>query len=165
MAQANKTPVTRAILTLREAGVEFDVHPYRYEERGGTRVSARELGVDEHAVIKTLVMQDQSADPLIVLMHGDFNVSTRHLARQLERKSINPCRPDLAQRITGYKVGGTSPFGTVRPLPIYAEYTIFELDRLYINGGSRGFLVSMVPAELERVLSPEWVEVAVPRKT
>ncbi len=160
----HKTPVTRAVLTLRDEGVDFDEHVYRYEERGGTRVSSRELGVDEHSVIKTLVMQDETTAPLIVLMHGDCNVSTKHLARQLERKSVSPCRPEVAERHTGYKVGGTSPFGTTRAIPVYAEYTIFELDRLYINGGSRGFLVSMVPAELERLLSPEWVEVATPRK-
>jgi Cys-tRNA(Pro) deacylase len=124
-------------------------------------VSARELGVDEHAVVKTLVMEDQDKQPLIVLMHGDKQVSTRELARQLGRKSIQPCSPDMANRHTGYVVGGTSPFGTRKLLPVYMERTILDLPRIYINGGKRGYLVGMSPADAVRVLKPEPVSVAI----
>jgi Cys-tRNA(Pro) deacylase len=149
---------TGATAVLRKHGVTFTEHIYRYEERGGTAVSSRELGVDEHAVIKTLVMEDENKEPLIVLMHGDREVSTKNLARQTGRKTITPCAPDVAQRHTGYMVGGTSPFGTRKALPIYIERSIAGLDRIYINGGRRGFLVSMAPAELIRVLSPTPVD-------
>ena len=124
-------------------------------------MSARELGVDEHAVIKTLVMQDDRGDPLIVLMHGDRDVSTKHLARQIDRKSVAPCEPAVAQKHTGYLVGGTSPFGTRRVIPVFLERSILELERLYVNGGRRGFLVSLTPADLVRVLQPTLVEVAI----
>ena len=152
---------TPAIHVLRKHNVPFVEHEYRYEDRGGTRVSARELGVDEHAVIKTLVMQDDRGDPLIVLMHGDRDVSTKHLARQIDRKSVTPCEPAVAQKHTGYLVGGTSPFGTRRVIPVFLERSILELERLYVNGGRRGFLVSLTPADLVRVLQPTLVEVAI----
>ena len=151
---------TGAIAVLREHQVHFTEHPYRYEERGGTAVSSRELGVEEHAVIKTLVMEDENKKPLIVLMHGDREVSTKNLARQIGARTVTPCAPEVAQRHTGYPVGGTSPFGTRKPLAVYMERSIADLDRLYVNGGRRGFLVSMPPADLIRVLSPTVVEVA-----
>lgn len=147
-----------AIPVLKKHNVAFTEHEYRYEERGGTAVSSRELGVDEHSVIKTLVMEDEKKQPLIVLMHGDREVSTKNLARQIGRKTVSPCSPETAQRHTGYMVGGTSPFGTRKPLPIYMERTIAGLDRLYINGGRRGFLVSMTPNDLISVLAPTLVE-------
>jgi Cys-tRNA(Pro) deacylase len=149
-----------AVPILRKHNVAFTEHEYRYEERGGTAVSSRELGVDEHSVIKTLVMEDENKKPLLVLMHGDREVSTKNLARQIGAKTVSPCAPDVAQRHTGYMVGGTSPFGTRKTLPIFMEKTIAELDRLYINGGRRGFLVSMAPADLIRVLSPTLVDAA-----
>jgi len=152
--------VTAAVRVLRAKGVAFTEHPYRYEDRGGTRVSSRELGVDEHVVIKTLVMQDERKQPLIVLMHGDREVSTRNLARQIGARSVEPCDPAAAERYTGYQVGGTSPLGTRKPLPVYAERTILDLPRIYINGGRRGFLVALSPADLARVLSPTPVDVA-----
>ena len=157
MAALSATP---AVHFLRKHGVAFTEHLYRYEEHGGTSVSARELGVDEHAVIKTLVMQDESKRPLLVLMHGDREVSTKHLARQIDRKTVEPCAPAVAQRHTGYAVGGTSPFGTRKPLPVYVERTVLDLDRIYINGGRRGLLVSIAPDELVRVLSATPVEAA-----
>ena len=138
----------------------FTEHPYRYEERGGTAVSSRELGVDEHIVIKTLVMEDEGKQPLIVLMHGDRDVSTKNLARQIGKKSVTPCAPDVAQKHSGYLVGGTSPFGTRKKMPIYMERTIAGLDRIYINGGRRGFLIALAPADLVRVLSPTLVDAA-----
>jgi Cys-tRNA(Pro) deacylase len=147
-----------AIAMLRKHGVAFTEHSYRYEERGGTAVSSRELGVSEHAVIKTLVMEDENQQPLIVLMHGDREVSTKNLARQIGRKTITPCAPEVAQRHTGYMVGGTSPFGTRKTMPIYMERSIANLPMIYINGGRRGFLVSMAPADLIRVLSPTLVD-------
>jgi Cys-tRNA(Pro) deacylase len=149
-----------AVPVLKKHQVAFTEHEYRYEERGGTAVSSHELGVDEHAVIKTLVMEDESKRPLIVLMHGDREVSTKNLARQIGAKAVTPCAPDIAQRHTGYMVGGTSPFGTRKPLPIYMERSIAGLDRLYINGGRRGFLVSLAAADLIRVLSPTLVDAA-----
>ncbi|HET9369438.1 MAG TPA: Cys-tRNA(Pro) deacylase [Vicinamibacterales bacterium] len=152
---------TPAVHMLRKHGVAFTEHPYRYEERGGTPVSARELGVDEHAVVKTLVMDDEAKRPLIVLMHGDREVSTKQLARQLGRKSVAPCAPAVAERHTGYQVGGTSPFGTRKPLPVFVERTILDLERIYVNGGRRGFLVSIAPGELVRVLGATPVDVAI----
>ena len=152
---------TPAIHILRKHAVPFTEHEYRYEERGGTRTSARELGVDEHLVVKTLVMQDDRGDPLIVLMHGDRDVSTKHLARQIDRKSVTPCDPAIAQKHTGYLVGGTSPFGTRRTMPVYIERSILDLEHIYINGGRRGFLVSLTPANLVRVLHPTPVDVAI----
>jgi Cys-tRNA(Pro) deacylase len=151
---------TPAIHFLRKHKVVFTEHEYRYEEHGGTRVSARELGVSEHAVIKTLVMEDESRQPLVILMHGDREVSTKQLARQAGRKTVSPCEPAVAQRHTGYLVGGTSPFGTRRMLPVYMERSILEVERVYINGGRRGFLVAVAPSEIIRVLKPILVDVA-----
>lgn len=156
-----KSPVTAAIRMLRQAGVSFGEHPYTYEEKGGTAVSARELGVPEHSVVKTLIMEDETKAPLVVLMHGDKQVSTKELARQIGAKSVTPCAPDTAQRHSGYLVGGTSPFGTRKPMPVYLEEGILALPLIYINGGSRGFLVSLAPAELVRVLKPTVVQVAI----
>lgn len=149
-----------AVPVLKKHGVRFTEHEYRYEERGGTAVSSRELGVDEHSVIKTLVMEDENKRPLIVLMHGDREVSTKNLARQIGAKTVTPCAPDVAQRHSGYMVGGTSPFGTRKPLPVYMERSIADLDRLFINGGRRGFLVSLAPADLIRVLGPTLIDAA-----
>ena len=157
MAAVSATP---AIHFLRKHGVAFTEHPYRYEDHGGTRVSSRELGVDEHAVVKTLVMEDEARRPLIVLMHGDREVSTKQLARQIDRKSIEPCDPAVAQRHTGYAVGGTSPFGTRKALPVFVERSVLDLERIYVNGGRRGLLVCVVPGELTRVLGAVPVEVA-----
>ena len=157
MSSVSATP---AIHFLRKHGVAFTEHPYRYEEHGGTRVSSRELGVQEHAVIKTLVMQDDEKRALLVLMHGDHEVSTKQLARQIDRKTVEPCDPAVAQRHTGYAVGGTSPFGTRKPLPVYVERSVLELERIYINGGRRGLLVSLEPGELVRVLRAVPVEAA-----
>ena len=151
---------TGAIEVLKKYGVAFSEHEYRYEERGGTAVSSRALDVDEHLVIKTLVMEDELKQPLLVLMHGDKEVSTKNLARQIGRKVITPCSPEVAQRHTGYLVGGTSPFGTRKTMPVFLQHSIASLDRIYINGGRRGFLVSMSPAELMRVLSPTLVDVS-----
>lgn len=154
-----KFPVTNAVRVLREHKVDFTHHPYEYEARGGTAVSARELGVDEHAVIKTLVMEDDTKKPLVVLMHGDREVSTKNLARHLGVKTISPCDPVTADRHSGYQVGGTSPFGTRRAMPVYLQRTIVELPRIYINGGKRGYLVGMAPADLVRVLRPVSVDI------
>jgi Cys-tRNA(Pro) deacylase len=151
---------TPAIHFLRHHQIPFSEHTYRYEERGGTAVSSRELGVEEHRVIKTLVMEDERKQPLIILMHGDREVSTKSLARQIGCKSVVPCAPDVAQKHTGYMVGGTSPFGTRKALPVYLERSIADLDRIYINGGARGFLVSLAPSDLIRVLQPTLVHAA-----
>jgi Cys-tRNA(Pro) deacylase len=157
----SRSPSTPATRLLREKGVPFTEHPYRYEERGGTAVSARELGVDEHAVVKTLVMERDDGEPIVVLMHGDREVSTKALARQLGCKSVQICRPEVANRHSGYQVGGTSPFGTRKAMPVLVERTILDLPRVYINGGSRGFLVGIDPGDLERVLRPTPVDVAI----
>ena len=156
-----RLPATAAVRVLRDHGVPFTHHPYDYEERGGTAVSARELGVDEHAVIKTLVMQDEAARPLVVLMHGDREVSTKALARLLRVKSIEPCAPAVADRHSGYQVGGTSPFGTRKTMPIYVERSIAALPYVYVNGGRRGYLVGMKADDLVRVLKPTLVDVAI----
>ncbi len=156
-------PKTNAIRCLLEHGIEFEVFRYRYEERGGTRVSARELGVDEHAVIKTLVMETDTGRPLIVLMHGDCEVSTKQLARVLNVKSVQPCDPKVANRHSGYVVGGTSPFGTRHRLPVYCEAGILDLDHIYINGGARGLLVRINPRDLSRPLDITPVHAAIPR--
>ena len=153
----SETPATHF---LRKAGIAFTEHPYNYEEQGGTKVSARELGVDEHAVVKTLVMQNESAKPLIVLMHGDCTVSTKNLARQIACKSVAPCNPDIAQKHSGYLVGGTSPFGTKKLLPVYVEKTILALPKIYINGGKRGYLVGIDPHALVAHLHAVAVECA-----
>jgi Cys-tRNA(Pro) deacylase len=157
----DKFPVTNAVRVLREQGVAFTHHPYAYEERGGTEVSARELGVDEHAVVKTLIMEDDAKRPLVVLMHGDREVSTKNLARHLGVKTVAPCAPAIADRHSGYQVGGTSPFGTRRRMPVYMQRTIADLPCLYVNGGRRGYLVGLTPADLVRVLSPELVDIAI----
>lgn len=159
-----KVPVTPAVRALRAAGVEHGEHLYDYVDKGGAEHSARALGVDLHQVVKTLVMQDDRKQPLLVLMHGDCNVSTQQLARQIGARSVEPCTPEVANKHTGYLVGGTSPFGTRKKLPVYAEASIFELSRVYVNGGKRGFLVSLSPSELSRVLSPRLVNVASPRR-
>ncbi len=152
-------PVTPAIRALRAAKVDFAPHLYDYVERGGTSVSAKALGVDEHAVIKTLVFETDAKKPLIVLMHGDRQVSAKELARQIKVKAVQPCDADRAQKVTGYLVGGTSPFGTKTKLPVYAEATIMNLPKIYINGGKRGFLVSLSPAVLKDVLGVQAVAV------
>jgi Cys-tRNA(Pro) deacylase len=145
MAKKEHVSETPATQFLRKHQAAFAEHPYPYEEHGGTAVSARALGVDEHSVIKTLVMQDEAAKPLIVLMHGDRKVSTKNLARAIGCKSVEPCKPEVAQRHSGYQIGGTSPFGTRKVLPVYIEASILELDTIYINGGRRGYLVSLDP--------------------
>lgn len=152
-----ETPATRF---LRQQRVAHSNHIYAYEEHGGTRVSARELNVDEHAVIKTLVFEDEHAKPLIVLMHGDCKVSAKELARQIGCKKVEPCKPEVANRHTGYLVGGTSPFGTKKTMPIYMEKTIQDFALIYINGGKRGFLVGIHPHDLVNALHPKLVEVA-----
>ena len=152
---------TPAVHALRSHGIAFTEHEYRYEERGGTRVSSRELGVPEHQVVKTLVMEDETRQPLIVLMHGDREVSTKQLARQIGVKTVKPCAPEVAERHTGYQVGGTSPFGTRKPLPVYIERSILELERIYVNGGRRGFLVSLDPRAAADALQATPVDVAV----
>jgi Cys-tRNA(Pro) deacylase len=157
----SKTPSTPATRLLRERGVAYTEHLYRYEDRGGTRVSARELGVEEHAVVKTLVMEDEDRTPLVVLMHGDREVSVKALARILGKKQVQPCKPEVANRHSGYQVGGTSPFGTRRAMPVFMEKSILELPTVYVNGGSRGFLVGIAPADLQRLLEPTLVEVAI----
>lgn len=153
----SETPATRF---LRKQGIVFTEHPYDYEEHGGTAVSARELGVDEHSVVKTLVMQDEAACPLIVLMHGDRKVSTKNLARQIGCKSIEPCKPEVASRHSGYLVGGTSPFGTRKTMPVYVEASILMLDKIYINGGRRGYLVGIDPQTLTVSLQAKPVQCA-----
>ncbi len=156
-----KHPVTMAIRALRAANVAFEPHTYAWHAHGGTRASADALGVDEHAVVKTLIFEDQDGAPLCILMHGDREVSTKQLARLVGAKTVGPCTPDVADRHSGYQVGGTSPFGLRRKMPIYAERGIVELPRIYINGGARGFLVAIDPKELVRVLGATLVEVAI----
>ena len=156
-----KVPVTAAVRQLRAEKVAFSDHLYAYEEKGGTAASSRELGIDEHAVIKTLVMEDENRKPLVVLMHGDLQVSTRELARVIGVKLVSPCSPETAQKHSGYLVGGTSPFGTRHPMPVYLEESIAGLPKIYINGGKRGYLVGIVPAELIRVLKPQLVTVGI----
>ena len=152
---------TPAIRALRAAGVTFEEHAYRYEDRGGTRVSARELGVDEHVIVKTLVLQDDDRRLLLVLMHGDLEVSLKALARTLGVKRVEPAAAAVAERATGYRFGGTSPFGTRQPLPTYVERSILALPRIYINGGARGLLVSLSPDVLAQVLGATPVEVGI----
>ena len=159
MKRSNPAPVTAATRMLKARGVEYTGHLYDYQERGGTGVSARELGVDEHAVIKTLIFEDDRKQPLVILMHGDRQVSARGLARAIGARSVQPCLPEVAEKHSGYKVGGTSPLGLKKPIPIYAESSIRQLERLYINGGSRGFLLELTPAQLEELARPRWVEV------
>jgi Cys-tRNA(Pro) deacylase len=156
-AHVSETPATAF---LKAHAVAFTEHPYEYEERGGTAVSSAKLGVPENCVIKTLVMEDDEKKPLIVLMHGDKEVSLKNLARQLNRKRVEPCTPEVAQRHSGYQVGGTSPFGLRKPMPVYVERTVLALERIYINGGRRGFLVAIDPKELTRVVNAQPVDAA-----
>lgn len=153
-------PMTQALRVLRAAGVAFETHEYAYVDKGGTAASSAALGVDEHKVIKTLVLEDDTKEPLVVLMHGDKQVSTRNLARQIGARSVQPCKPETADKHSGYQVGGTSPFGTRRAMTVYMERTILELDRIWINAGRRGLLVSLDPKEAARVLAPVLVDVA-----
>lgn len=157
----DKTPMTPAVRGLRENGVVFSEHPYPYVEHGGTANFAREAGVDEHLVVKTLVMEDETKKPFVVLMHGDREVSTKELARTLGVKSVRPCAPDTAERHSGYQVGGTSPFGLRKPMPVYVEASILDLPKIYINGGKRGFIIGLAPQDLVRVLKPTPVRVAI----
>lgn len=156
-----KTPVTPAVRLLRAAKVPFTDHLYAYEEKGGTAVSSRELGVEEHAVVKTLVMEDEGGTPLVVLMHGDRQVSTRELARVIGVRAVAPCSPEAAQRHTGYLVGGTSPFGVRKAMPVFMEETILDLPKIYINGGKRGYLVGIDPKAVAGILKPTLVRVAI----
>lgn len=160
MSKTKHVSETPATQMLRKAGVVFGEHPYEYVEHGGTTESARQLGVDEHAVVKTLIMEDEGTKPLVVLMHGDKTVSTKNLARQTGRKHIEPCKPEVAQRHTGYMVGGTSPFGTKRQMPVYVQASVLDLPRIYINGGRRGFLVSIAPQVLTSLLQAQPVDCA-----
>ncbi len=159
MGKAKHVSETPATKFLRDRGAAFTEHAYAYEERGGTRVSARELGVPEHAVVKTLIMEDESKRPIVVLMHGDRVVSTKNLARQIGAKSVQPCNPEVAQRHSGYLVGGTSPFGTRKAMPVYLEKSVLDLPKIYINGGRRGYLVGVDPKQLLELLAPKLVEV------
>jgi len=156
-----KSPVTPAVRALRVAGVAFTDHLYAYEEKGGTAVSARELGVDEHCIVKTLIMEDDRKNPLIVLMHGDRQVSTKDLARVIGARTVIPCAPETAQKHSGYLVGGTSPFGTRKEMPVFLEETIPGLPKIYINGGKRGYLVGLDPQEVVRLLRPRLVRVGI----
>lgn len=160
MKPEQRAPETPATLFLRKHGVAHSDHLYAYEEHGGTAVSARELNVPEHSVVKTLVMEDEAGHPLIILMHGDRQVSTKELARQLDAKKISPCTPETAKRHTGYQVGGTSPFGVKKPLLVCMEKSILDLALVYINGGQRGYLVGVHPHDILKVLAPRIVTVA-----
>ena len=156
-----KIPTTPAILALKAQGADFTLHTYPYEERGGTKTAAGKLLVDEHRIIKTLIMEDEAGKPFIILMHGDKEVSTKSLARAIGVKSVSPCNPAVAEKHTGYKVGGTSPFGTRKTLPVYMEQTISDLPEIFINAGSRGLLARIPAAEIERILKPVEVNVAI----
>ncbi|MGO4327342.1 aminoacyl-tRNA deacylase [Cupriavidus sp. 2TAF22] len=162
MSKSKHVSETPATQFLRQHGVAFGEHAYDYVEHGGTGESARQLGVPEHAVVKTLVMEDEKAQPLIVLMHGDCSVSTKNLARQTGRKSVQPCKPEVAQRHSGYMVGGTSPFGTRKRMPVYVEAGVLALEKIYINGGRRGYLVSIAPGVLTELAGAVAVECALP---
>ncbi len=155
--RVSETPATQF---LRKLGISFTEHVFEYVEHGGTRVGAEALGVDEHLLVKTLIMEDERKQPLVVLMHGDRTVSTKNLARQAGRKAIEPCRPDVAERHTGYQIGGTSPFGTRKRLPVFVERSILDCGKIYINGGRRGYLLGIDPRVLERVLASTPVDVA-----
>jgi Cys-tRNA(Pro) deacylase len=157
---SDHAPETQATQFLKAHKIPFSTHLYAYEEHGGTKVSARELNVDEHAVVKTLVFEDEKTKPLIVLMHGNCKVSTKELARQIGCKKVEPCKPEVANRHTGFLVGGTSPFGTKKQMPIYLEKSILDLALIYINGGKRGFLVGVHPHDILRVLQPKTVQAA-----
>jgi Cys-tRNA(Pro) deacylase len=154
-------PVTQAVRALRQAKVNFEGRLYKYVEHGGTKQSSKELGVDEHMVIKTIIVEDESKKPSIVLMHGDKEISLKNLARFINVKTLQPCDPDTANKHSGYLVGGTSPFGTKKTMPVYVESTIFELDKICINGGKRGFLVMIDPKDIEKVLKVTRVNVGI----
>jgi len=156
-SHVSETPATQA---LKRAGIAFTEHVYDYVEHGGTAESSRQLGVDEHAVVKTLVMQDEKAEPLIVLMHGDRTVSLKELARQIPCKKVEPCKPEVAQRHSGYQVGGTSPFGVRKAMPVFVEATVLELPKICINGGRRGYLVGIEPRVLTELLGARPVHCA-----
>lgn len=158
-AHVSETPATQM---LRRAGAAFSEHPYEYVDHGGTAESARQLGVPEHEVVKTLVMQDERAQPLIVLMHGDCQVSTKQLARAIGAKSVEPCKPEVAQRHSGYLVGGTSPFGTKKAMPVYVEESVLALPRILLNGGRRGYLIGIEPALVVQLLQARPVNCALP---
>ena len=156
-----KHPTTNAIRVLKQAGVDFEVISYKYQQRGGTRHSAEQLGVDEHCMIKTLIMEDERREPMIVLMHGDREVSTKNLARHLGVKSVRPCDPAVADKHSGYFVGGTSPLGTRRKMPVFAEATIFDLPAICINAGHRGLMLRLDPKNLHKALEITPVKVAI----
>ena len=156
-----KFPTTQAIRTLKEHGVNFSLCPYKYEEKGGTTMAAKELNVDEHLTVKTLVMEDDKGNPLLILMHGDKKVSTKALARTLQVKTVKPCEPQVAHQHTGYFVGGISPFGTRRPIKVFVEASIIKLPKIYINVGKKGLLAEMSPGDLARILDPTPVNVAI----
>ena len=160
MAKKEHVSETPATQLLRKKGAVFTEHPYAYEEHGGTAVSSRELGVEEHVVVKTLIMQDEHAKPLVVLMHGDKTVSTKNLARQIGCKSVEPCKPEVAQRHSGYMIGGTSPFGTKKAMPVYVEQSVLDLDKIYLNGGRRGYLIGIAPQLLTELLGAKAVTCA-----
>ncbi|MGG1944748.1 Cys-tRNA(Pro) deacylase [Trinickia sp. NRRL B-1857] len=160
MSKSKHVSETPATQFLRRHDVRFGEHPYDYVEHGGTGESARQLGVEEHCVVKTLVMEDESAKPLIVLMHGDRTVSTKNLARQIGAKRVEPCKPEVANRHSGYLIGGTSPFGTKKTMPVYVESSILELDSIYLNGGRRGYLISISPSALTSLLNARPVQCA-----
>lgn len=162
MSKSKHISETPATQFLRRQGAAFGEHPYEYVDHGGTGESARQLGVPEHTVVKTLIMEDERAQPLVVLMHGDCSVSTKNLARQIGCKSVQPCKPEVAQRHSGYMVGGTSPFGTKKRMPVYVEATVLELEKIYINGGRRGYLVSLDPKLLTALVDAKPVECALP---
>jgi Cys-tRNA(Pro) deacylase len=158
--EKKRTPVTPAILFMKRNGIKFTLRPYLYEEHGGTNTAAQELKVDENTVIKTLVMEEIGGNPFIILMHGDKTVSTKTLAGIIGVKSVSPCSPDVAEKHTGYRIGGTSPFGTKHPLRIFMEESIADLSKIFINAGSRGLLAEIEPAELIHALQPISVKVA-----
>lgn len=162
MSNKDHAPETPATKFLKAHKIAYSSHLYDYEEHGGTKVSARELNVNEHAVVKTLIFEDENSKPLVVLMHGDCKVSTKELARQVGCKRVEPCKPEVANRHSGYLVGGTSPFATKKTMPVYLEKTILDLSVIYINGGRRGYLVGIHPHDLVQVLHPKTVEVALP---
>lgn len=157
----NKWPVTPASRFLKKNNAAFTPHLYPYEEKGGTKSSSTALNVKEHVIIKTLIMEDESKEPMIVLMHGDMEVSTKNLARTINKKSITPCNPERAQKLTGYMVGGTSPFGTLKTMKIYIEESILQLDTIFINGGKRGFLFELSPSLINLLLDPIVVSVGI----
>ncbi|HKI51208.1 MAG TPA: Cys-tRNA(Pro) deacylase [Geothermobacteraceae bacterium] len=156
-----KIPVTPATRFLKQHNIAFTAHLYAYEDKGGTAVSARELGVPEHSVIKTLIMEDENRTPLIILMHGDREVSTKQLARLAGCKTVSPCPPERADKNSGYQVGGTSPFATRRSMPVYMEQSILALTTIYLNGGKRGFLIGLAPQRVAELLQPTLVNVAI----